>query len=597
MLLLLLLISAPGPGFIHWQEAITHPPAPAASHSGPRPTPLQPGPDSPPIRRIYGYLPYWVDERWLHYDLLTHIGIFDVTLNPDGSITNDNNFPARWAAAIDRAHRNGVKCEMVATCFGWYNIHHAIRAPTAIPNLVALATAAGMDGINIDFEEILPADRDTVVRFMQELSRACRSAGLELTMATMPLDPANAYDFAALANTTDGLFIMGYNYHWQGGPEAGPVAPLTGWPFYGNLQMTLNLYLNEIGNGSKLYLGLPYYGFQWPTRAKTTHSATAGYGEALYYRDAPGRAAAYGYRWDAESQTPWYAFNNGGWNQGWFDDDTSLLLKYQEVHRHNLLGTGIWALGYDGARPELWAALRESFNPPLAAFTNGDCETWYLDTLAVPSDTSANPAGWYEGRKARYRRETGIVHSGSASIGQQPDSLGYPWPVRSSVFQDVRVTAGSLCEFRGWAYKDDGRGNRLQLAIEWYTANHEVIASASSAELVQDSSAWVELTTDPVVAPAGTESARLNLKLLGFGGFAYWDDLSFGTGTAVAEPVAATPSSVVRHNANLPFALCNLQSSNALFDATGRRVSTTTIRPGICFFPTRTGVTKLIIAH
>jgi hypothetical protein len=587
-------LSVAGATGIHRLEAEAHRPESLVRTPARRPAPLVPRPETTITRNVYGYMPYWADQQHLHFDLLTHIGIFDVTLNPDGSITNGNNFPGTWAATIDRAHRNGVKCELVATCFGWYNIHEAIRAPNSIPNLIALAESAGMDGINMDFEEILGADRDTMVLFMQALSRACRGAGLELTMATMPLDFQNAYDFAALADTTDGLFIMGYNYHWQGGPEAGPVAPLSGWPFYGNLQMTIDQYLAQTGDARKLYFGLPYYGFQWPTHAESTHAGTAGYGEALYYADAPGRAAARGCRWDAESQTPWYAFNNGGWNQGWFDDDTSLLLKYQKVHDYDFLGTGMWALGYDAARTELWAALRESFNRPLGAFANGDCETWCLDTLAVPSDTSANAAGWYEGRKAKFRRETATVRSGASAIRHSPDSLGYPWPVESRIFQDVRVEPSAGCELRACAYKNDGRGNRLKLVIDWYDSTHRVIGSAASPELTRDSAAWVEISTGLVPAPSGTEFARLSLWMLGFGGYDCWDDISFDDYVGVADasalhhstPFSLHPSIIPSFNPSVP---------SSLFAPSGRLVRAGPLAPGVYFLRGPLGTRKVIV--
>ncbi|MEO0080986.1 MAG: glycosyl hydrolase family 18 protein [candidate division WOR-3 bacterium] len=570
---------------IHWLESEQH------RETGAKPGPVFRGTPSPLIARdeptvtrsIYGYSPYWVDQRWLHYDLLDRIGLFDVTLNPDGSISNNSNFPQHWAAVIDRAHRNGVKVEMVATCFDWPNIHGAIRAPGSIPNLIALAESSGVDGINLDFEGLWYGDRDTFTLFVRRMSAACRAAGLDLTLATPPLNQENAYNLAALADTSDGLFLMGYDFHWRGCPEAGPVAPLSGWTFYGNLQMAINHYLGQIGHMRDVWFGLPYYGYQWPTYADTVRSRTTGPGTAVYYRDAPANAQAHGYRWNAEGQSPWYAFNSGGWYQCWFDDDTSLLLRYREVHKHNMLGAGMWALGYDGARPELWAALRESFNRPRLEFTNGDCETWRLDTLAVPSDTSPNPAGWYEGRKARYRRETVTVRSGVSSIRHIPDSLGYTWPVESKLFQDVAALPGTNYEFSGWSYKNDGQGNRVRLLIQWHDSAHNVISTAASATLTTDSAGWRYLTTGSVPAPTGTIFARLVLWLEGRGGSDYWDDISFspvtGFGKERSTPYAQrhTPGpTVVRRNLLLtgsPGA-----SLSWLQDAAGRRVAE--LKPG-----------------
>ena len=73
------------------------------------------------------------------------------------------------------------------------------------------------------------------------------------------------------------------------------------------------------------------------------------------------RAEAYGRLWDNESLTPWYAFYSGVWNQGWYDDEESLALKYDMIREADLQGAGIWALGYDGSRTELWDCLEESF--------------------------------------------------------------------------------------------------------------------------------------------------------------------------------------------------------------------------------------------
>ncbi|MBM3314386.1 hypothetical protein FJY71_00895, partial [candidate division WOR-3 bacterium] len=568
---------------IHWLESERH--REAGARPGPAfhgtPSPVTPRDEPTVTRSIYGYSPYWVDQQWLHYDLLDRIGLFDVTLNPDGSISNLSNFPHHWAAVIDRAHRNGIKVEMVATCFDWANIHDAIRAPSSIPNLIALACSSGVDGVNLDFEGLRVGDRDTFTLFVRRMSAACRTAGLDLTLATPPLNQENAYDLDALADTTDGLFLMGYDFHWRGAPEAGPVAPLTGWTFYGNLQMAINHYLGQIGHVRDVWFGMPYYGYEWPTYADTVRSRTTGSGEAVYYRDAPGSAVTHGYRWNAEGRSPWYAFISGGWHQCWFDDDTSLVLKYREVHEHDMLGTGMWALGYDGARTELWAALREAFNRPGETFTNGECETWRLDTLAVPSDTSANPVGWYEGRKAKYRRETGVVRSGASAIRHVPDSLGYPWPVESRLFQDVEVAAGERYEFKGWAYKNDGRGNQLRLLLEWYDSLHRVIASAGSALLTRDSAAWQQLTTGGITAPSGARFARLNLWMQGYGGSDCWDDIEFDSSTGVAEaggppqPAVRTRATIVRGTLLLSGADGGRQEAKGeLLDAAGRKVMT-----------------------
>lgn len=41
----------------------------------------------------------------------------------------------------------------------------------------------------------------------------------------------------------------------------------------------------------------------------------------------------YGKLWDYESLTPWYVYYSGGWNQGWYDDEESLELKYNMIRK------------------------------------------------------------------------------------------------------------------------------------------------------------------------------------------------------------------------------------------------------------------------
>ena len=111
----------------------------------------------------------------------------------------------------------------------------------------------------------------------------------------------------------------------------------------------------------KIVVGLPYYGHQWETASGSAHSAVTGDCTTLIYSTLADRAATYGRQWDTESLTPWYAYYTSGWNQGWYDDDESLELKYDLIRQADFQGAGIWALGYDGSRDELWNSLEESF--------------------------------------------------------------------------------------------------------------------------------------------------------------------------------------------------------------------------------------------
>ena len=76
----------------------------------------------------------------------------------------------------------------------------------------------------------------------------------------------------------------------------------------------------------------------------------------------------------APSGVPWTAYPKT-WpdvpgtytRQLWFDDAEALAAKYDIVLQRDLRGVGIWALGYDGKRPELAALLRGTFDVPRLA--------------------------------------------------------------------------------------------------------------------------------------------------------------------------------------------------------------------------------------
>ena len=87
--------------------------------------------------------------------------------------------------------------------------------------------------LDIDFELLPTSQRDNLVLFMQDLSTAFHNEMDDpiITMATPAVDWNNAWDYDSLAQITDGLFIMGYNYFYSGSSTAGPVSPLGGY-FY-----------------------------------------------------------------------------------------------------------------------------------------------------------------------------------------------------------------------------------------------------------------------------------------------------------------------------------------------------------------------------
>ena len=166
---------------------------------------------------------------------------------------------------------------------------------------------------------------------------------------------------------------------------------------------------------SKVILGVPYYGRAWstatsalrtprtsraPSTARRRPSSTAPpvstrpttAGSRTRSRAWPGRpTGARTARPPTAASTPW--------REIYYDDAKALGLKYDLVNRYNLRGAGIWALGYDGTRTELYAVLKAKFItdtvPPVISAA--------VDQLAVLLAQRRRAAGHGHGPADRHR--------------------------------------------------------------------------------------------------------------------------------------------------------------------------------------------------
>lgn len=323
-------------------------------------------------KTVYGYYPYWMGSAYdvLQYDLLSVIAYFSVELQGDGSLGSIPNLTILQNLR-NTAHGQGVRVVITATQFDDATIENLLASPaartTGVINLVNLALTHALDGVSIDFEFPTNAVKDSLTSFMAELNDSFHANIPEahVSIATPAVDWGNAFDYDQLALHTDGLFIMAYNYYWSGSAYAGPVSPLLSSSLWGtySVMWTVNNYIQYGLYPEKFILGFPYYGIRWPTQDDNLHSSTRGTGSALTYTRAADSSAIYLKLWEDTSKTVWYRNYVGGdgWYQCWFDDSLSLRLKYAVVIDSNLGGAGIWALGYDGTKPELWGALRDAF--------------------------------------------------------------------------------------------------------------------------------------------------------------------------------------------------------------------------------------------
>ena len=314
---------------------------------------------------VYGYLPYWVDAE-PDWSAITHVAYFNADLAEDGSIVDTWRWEEEAPTLVPTAHEHGVKVHLTLTCFNEPIMESVLPSPQkrarAVSELQALVEAYDADGVSVDCESMPKSLKGDLVDFVAELSEAVD----EVTVATPAIDWRGAYDYDQLARYSDGLFIMGYGYHWSGG-DPGPVAPLFGgapWSDY-SLEWTIQDYVANGTPPDKIILGLPLYGRLWPTEDTSVPGTATGSSDAV--------TMAVGMSWgldqyDLLTETP-YSFPSST-EQLWLDDHESVALRIAWTVDQGLLGTGFWALGYDGGDPDFWTLVKDETRAPAPEPTN-----------------------------------------------------------------------------------------------------------------------------------------------------------------------------------------------------------------------------------
>ncbi len=329
------------------------------------------------LRNYYGYCPYWIDTSYYQYfqmELLTHIAYFSVDINPTtgnlGSIPNIS----RFYKIRDQGHQAGIEIHMTYTLFGNTNVstflNNASARQNAINNISNFMTNYGIEGANIDFEYVTSTVRDSFNLFMNDLAyelwnHATGRKSLYMASIAVP-EWYPGYDIAYLSSHCDGLFIMAYDFHWSGSSIAGPVSPCVPSSFWGQYcaAKSIGSYIQYGADTAKILLGIPYYGYDWPTVSQNMGSSATGSASAVIYYYAFQNAITYGRIWDSNSLTPWYRYYTSSWHQCWYDDSVSLDIKFGMVNDSLLQGAGCWALGYDRSYDHIWNAIRRNFWSP-----------------------------------------------------------------------------------------------------------------------------------------------------------------------------------------------------------------------------------------
>lgn len=360
---------------------------------------------------VYGWHPYWVGSAYNNYDwdLLSHFSFFSYEVDPStGNAITTHGWST--SAAVDAALASGnTKVTLCVTLFGSSGLTTFLTNSTAkqtlITNLINLVQSRGAHGVNIDFEGLPSSQTANFANFMVDLSNQMHAAipGSEVSTVLYAVDWSNVFDFSIMDPVVDHYIIMGYAYYYQGSANTGPCDPLYhfGSTYNYTLSKTITDYLDKGASRDKLVMGLPYYGYEWPTTSLTIPSSTTGTGTARTFayvkNNTSGYYSAGNHTWDADSYTDIYAFNNGQNKQCFITLEDGFRKRLEHINNSGIAGIGIWALGYDDGYNQLWTAISDyltdckadscssiihDFGGPTKNYYNDEDYTW---TIAPPN--------------------------------------------------------------------------------------------------------------------------------------------------------------------------------------------------------------------
>lgn len=228
----------------------------------------------------------------------------------------------------------------------------------AVENIYQMLLRWEYSGVNIDFENVPPQQKDNLNAFMKELADRLQPGGFLVTMSvpaktdkTTSATWTGAYDYRTLGKIVDQLQLMTYDEHYRDG-SPGPIASI-GW-----VEEVIKYAVKYVPR-DKLYLGIALYGYNWEEVAPGQWT-----GQAVTQRQAKSLAETKNVpvNWDAVHKVPHFAYTDlGNRHVVYFEDRYSLSHKLYLVNKYDLAGIALWRLGFED--PAVWNIIQRSLRP------------------------------------------------------------------------------------------------------------------------------------------------------------------------------------------------------------------------------------------
>lgn len=292
---------------------------------------------------------------------LTYLSPFAYLIREDGSLQPINDVPSIQAAIAERAVPMMSITNFTSTAKGENLAHIVLASPqiteNLLTNVINIMKEKGYKGLNVDFENVLPADRELYNRFLQRTVDRLHPEGFFVSTAVAPKVSAQqpgalyeAHDYETHGRIVDFVILMTYEWGWRKAPPQA-ISPLN------QIKRVLDYAITAIPR-EKIYFGFQIYARDWLLPHIPGQEA-----ETFSEQEAVRRAVRYGtvIQYDYVAQSPFFRYTDerGRMHEVWFEDARSAQAKFDTVKAYNLNGISYWALGYPF--PQNWALLEDNF--------------------------------------------------------------------------------------------------------------------------------------------------------------------------------------------------------------------------------------------
>ncbi|NBJ93698.1 glycosyl hydrolase family 18 protein [Parablautia muri] len=264
---------------------------------------------------------------------------------------SEGNFTSFASQAyVDKAHNKGLEVWGLVENIAYRDsidmyalLSSTTKRAKLIDGLMDMVFTYGLDGINVDFEQISTDCGEHYIQFIRELSIPCRANGIVLSVDNyVPRGYNDHYDRQEQGVVADYVIIMGYDEHYAGSPEAGSVASID-FVEEGIAKTVEQVPSNKVINA------IPFYTRIWETKDGSLSSQAVGMDMAEEYV----RAHNIQTEWNEETCQNYGEYTEGGsLYQVWLEDERSIEVKLNIMDNYNIGGVASWRLGYEKA--EIW---------------------------------------------------------------------------------------------------------------------------------------------------------------------------------------------------------------------------------------------------